>query len=114
MIGDMWKSNDKCQFYECTSNIIGDNITEAKIVSYRKSCPTVKDCPSKQISMKDCCLYCENEQQPNDSIDLDAFVHRGDKYDEEMSRDTYMQHPCRRKCGVGESPKVCEYTFVVN
>lgn len=114
VIGDMWKSSDKCQFYECSANIIADNITEAKIVSYRKSCPAVKDCPSKQIFMKDCCLYCALNQKPTDPAELDAFVHRGDKYDKEMSRDTYMQHPCRRKCAVGESPKVCEYTFVVS
>lgn len=109
----MWKSTDKCQFYECSANAIADNITEAKIVSYRKSCPPLQNCPSNKTYMKDCCTFCSFDQQPKNQSEFDDFVHWADKYDGEMSRDTYMRHPCRRECISGASPKVCEYIFVV-
>lgn len=109
----MWKSSDKCQFYECSPNTIADNITEAKIVSYRKSCPTLKNCPSNKTYMKDCCTFCAFDGQPTNQSEFDDFVHWADKYDGEMSRDTYLKHPCRRECISGASPRVCEYTFVV-
>lgn len=109
----MWKSSDKCQFYECSANILAENITEAKIVSYRKSCAVLKDCPPKQVITKDCCMHCASDQQPTNQSEWDDFVHWSDKYDEQMSKETYLQHPCRRECIVGATPKVCEYTFVV-
>lgn len=112
-IGDMWKSSDKCQFYECSANVIADNITEAKIVSYRKSCPELKDCPTKQVITKDCCMSCALDQQPANQSEWDDFVHWSDKYDDQMSKDTYLKHPCRRDCIVGATPKVCQYIFVV-
>lgn len=112
-IGDMWKSNDKCRFYECAGNKIVDDIIEAKVISYQKSCPNITDCPLNQIYMKDCCSYCQMEQH-TDRSDRSDFIHASDKYDDIMSRDFYRQHPCKRECIKGEPPKTCNYTFVVS
>lgn len=110
----MWKSNDKCRFYECSANPLNDDIVEAKIISYQKSCPKVESCPSKQIVMKDCCLHCEYQQSPTTESDIDDFVHSADKYTDIMSREKYLKHPCRRECIDGLPAKVCNYTFVVS
>lgn len=113
-IGDMWKSKDKCRFYECAGNQIAENIVEAKVISYQKSCPQNDNCPSNQIYIKDCCSYCQMEQGPKDQSRLSDFVHAPDKYNAIMSRDTYRQHPCRRECIKDAPPKTCNYTFVVS
>lgn len=36
------------------------------------------------------------------------------EYDRHMLRETYLNHPCRRSCTVGEIPKICKYKFVVS
>lgn len=110
----MWKSKDKCRFYECAGYQVIEDIVEAKIVSYLKSCPKLDNCPSNQIFMKDCCSYCQMDQKPTNQSGLSDFVHAADKYDAIMSRDTYRQHPCRRECINGAPPQTCNYTFVVS
>lgn len=113
-IGDMWRSKDKCRFYECAGSPIAGEIIEAKVISYQKACPKLGDCPPNQIYMKDCCSYCQVDQLPTNQSDLSDFVHAPDKYDAIMSRDTYLTHPCRRECISGAPAKTCEYTFVVS
>lgn len=110
----MWKSDDKCKFYECSANPLNDDIVEAKIISYQKSCAKVINCPSKRIVMKDCCLQCEYDQSLSIESNLDDFVHSADKYTEIMSRELYLKHPCRRECIDGLPAKVCNYTFIVS
>lgn len=112
-IGDMWKSEDQCTFYECAESRSGDGIVSAQITSYQKSCPPINNCPANRVLMRDCCPYCglETKQQANSS--LSDFIHAPDKYNKIFSRDTYLTHPCRRTCVKGEPPKECRYTFVV-
>lgn len=110
----MWKSKDKCRFYECAGNQLDDNIVEAKVISYQKACPKLDNCPTNQIYMKDCCSYCQMDQQRTDQSNLSDFVHAPDKHNAIMSQDTYRQHPCRRECIKGDAPKTCNYTFVVS
>lgn len=113
-IGEMWKSDDNCSFYECSANRIDDDVEEAKINSFKKSCPAVKNCPSDRMVIKDCCPYCQLDEHITKDSDKSDFIHPTDKYTEIMSRETYMKHPCRRECVNGEPPKVCNYTFVVS
>lgn len=113
-IGDIWKSKDKCQFYECAGNQFADDIIEAKVISYRKSCPKLNNCPSNEIYMKDCCSYCQIDQKPTNQTNLSDFVHDLERNNAIMSLDTYLKHPCRRECVAGAKPKICEYTFIVS
>lgn len=113
-IGEMWKSVDNCAFHECSANRIDDDVEEAKISSFKKSCPVVKNCPTDRIVTKDCCPYCQINDNVARDTDKSEFIHSTDKYTSIMSHDTYMKHPCKRECVKGEPPKVCNYTFVVS
>lgn len=114
-IGEMWKSVDECTFYECSKEQLEDDVVGAKMTSYKKSCPSVGNCPLNRIKTRNCCEYCESEvlaeTEKGDSSD---FVHPVDKYLEIMSKDTYLRHPCRRECVKGAQPMTCNYTFVVS
>lgn len=113
-IGDMWKSEDQCTFYECAKNQIDDGIVTAQITSYKKSCAAINNCPSNRLTIKDCCYFCQMESKSADNQNhISDFVHTPDKYLAIMSRDTYLQHPCRRECIKGAPPMICNYTFLV-
>lgn len=105
-IGTMWKSDDECTFYECSST--------AEITSYKKSCPQVQNCPSHRLTIKDCCTYCELDARPPNEDQMADFVHLPNKYTSIMAKETYRNHPCRRECVSGAAPQICNYTFLVN
>lgn len=75
----------------------------------KKSCPPLEDCPSKQVTIKNCCPVCGSSQT---SDDLD-FMDLSEK-DRIMSQDTYINHPCRRECVKNAPPKTCNYKFIVS
>lgn len=56
--GDIWKSSDNCTVNECI-----DTGFEPVIESYKKSCPTLKNCPQENIEIRDCCPYCNYRSQ---------------------------------------------------
>lgn len=61
-IGDMWKSKDGCTFSECVKR--GDAVS---VTSYKKTCPELNNCPEENVSIKDCCPYCQiGKQAAND------------------------------------------------
>lgn len=113
-IGDIWKSEDSCLFYECAESFV-DNDFGTKILTFKKSCPAlVKNCPPKEVYFKDCCPICksshhlkEGETSTFDFMNLNEKMHI-------FSRDTYLKHPCRRECVKNEAPKTCNYKFVVS
>lgn len=113
-IGEMWKSEDECTFYECSKEHLDGDVIGAKMTSYKKSCPSVGNCPSKQIKVRDCCEYCAPESSVTENEDFSDFVHPVDKYLEVMSKETYLKHPCRRECVNGAPSMTCNYTFVVS
>lgn len=49
-----------------------------------------------------------------ETFDIDDFVHNSKKHAEASSRDTYLNHPCRRECIKDSPAKVCNYTFSVS
>lgn len=120
-IGEMWKSDDNCTFFECSKTRTGtenDFIISAKINKYRKTCAPLGDCPKNRVIIKDCCEICRALELPKTPLpehknDTSDFVHPIDRNTEMFSRDTYMKHPCRRTCRRGEPPMICEYTFMV-
>lgn len=115
-IGEMWKSDDNCTFYECSKSRSGnedDYVISAKINKYKKTCPPLGECPTNRIVIKDCCQTCQLDPKPANENQMSDFVHSTDRDSIIMSRDTYLNHPCRRKCRQGEPPKICNYTFMV-
>ncbi len=60
-VGDMWKSKDGCTFSECVWK--GDSVS---VLSYKKTCPAVENCPKEKIFLKDCCSYCKSGKQAED------------------------------------------------
>lgn len=118
-IGEMWKSEDNCTFYECGKSRSGpddDYIVSAKINKYKKSCPPLAECPSSRILTKDCCKVCDTRSPATDRTmlaDTSDFVHPIDRNTDLFSRETYLNHPCRRECRKGAPPMACYYTFMV-
>lgn len=60
-VGDMWKSKDGCTFSECVQK--GDSVS---VLSYKKTCPELKNCPKERVFFKDCCAYCKSGKQAAD------------------------------------------------
>lgn len=57
-VGDMWKSDDNCTFFECVLRPEG-----VRVSSYKKSCPPVTaGCPRHKIMVRECCSYCEQDE----------------------------------------------------
>lgn len=56
--GDIWKSDDNCTVNECI-----DTGFDLVVTSYKKSCPTLKNCPHDSIEIRDCCPYCNFRRQ---------------------------------------------------
>lgn len=107
--GDVWRSDDKCLFYECAEITDGNNIG-AKITSYKKACPNLGNCPSDQVYVKDCCAICKSVASTENEEANEFFTNN----DEIMSKDTYLNHSCRRECVKDASPQTCSYKFVVS
>lgn len=107
--GDVWRSEDKCLYYECADIFEGINVG-AKVTSYKKSCPKLENCPSNEIYFEDCCPVCRTISSTENDAIIDIFANN----DEVMSRDTYLKHPCRRECIKSATPKTCNYKFVVS
>lgn len=118
-IGEMWKSNDNCTFYECGKSRSGtedDYVISAKINKYQKACPPMEECQPSHVVVKDCCKVCDTTILVKDattSTDNSEFVHPIDRNTDLFSRDTYIDHPCRRECRKGAPPMTCQYTFMV-
>ncbi|XP_031635309.1 laccase-1-like [Contarinia nasturtii] len=108
-IGDIWKSNDSCLFYECVDDDVG-----TRIITFKKSCPTLKDCPTKKVVFEDCCPFCLRTKSHDYENDSDVFnILDLSEKDHHMSRDTYLKHPCRRECVKNAAPEICNYKFIV-
>lgn len=111
-VGDIWKSDDSCLFYECAESF-ADSSVETKMVTFKKSCPALKDCPPKQIYFKDCCPICGPSQDSENDSNIFNFWDLSEK-DRIFSKNTYLKHPCRRECVKNEAPKTCNYKFIVS
>lgn len=107
--GDVWRSDDKCLYYEC-AEVFGEDGVGAKVTSYKKACPKLEHCPSNHVFFKDCCAFCKSMPSEENADTTDFFAN----HDETMAQDTYLNHPCRRECVKGATPKMCTYKFVVS
>lgn len=57
-IGEIWKSSDNCTINECI-----DKGSDVVVMSYKKSCPILKNCPEDNTEIRDCCPYCNYRAQ---------------------------------------------------
>ncbi|XP_055302470.1 uncharacterized protein LOC129568512 isoform X2 [Sitodiplosis mosellana] len=106
--GDVWRSEDNCLFYECAETFEGD-IVGTKVSSYKKACPKLENCPTNQVFSKGCCAFCKSNSSTENEETDDSFAN----HDETMSKDTYLNHPCRRECIQNTTPRTCSYKFVL-
>lgn len=117
-IGEMWKSDDNCTFYECSESIKGspgDSVTSAQINKYKKACPPLGECPSNRVTMKGCCQTCQLEIAKLESKNgKTLFTYPSEQNNITFSSDTYLKHPCRRKCRQDQVALICSYTFIVS
>ncbi|XP_073832591.1 multicopper oxidase 1 [Musca autumnalis] len=103
-IGSTWHNNVDCTLLECGQLPNGEPIINA----YQKTCPELpKNCPADLIYVENCCQYCREARQAPPVASVD--VENEDIWTEEY----YRNHPCARECKVGEAPRTCHYTFVV-
>lgn len=116
-IGELWKSDDNCTFFECSESIkgsSGDYVTSAQINKYSKACPPLGECPSNRITTKNCCQTCQLEPKLENKNSKTVFTYPGDQNNITFSSDTYLKHPCRRKCRQGQPALTCNYKFIVS
>nr|XP_029736390.1 L-ascorbate oxidase-like [Aedes albopictus]XP_029736391.1 L-ascorbate oxidase-like [Aedes albopictus] len=98
---ESWESPDGCQRYRCINE--GGLLS---IVSNRKQCPVMMDCPPEDVVEQDCCSMC--------NITLVKPVtprpRKGIEYYDELD---YSDHECKRECIRGRKPMNCYYRFKI-
>lgn len=128
-VGNMWKSEDGCTFFECVSKpSVGTRVS-----SYKKSCPPLPACQRHNIIIRDCCEYCSDDRSVNNNkeagkiflllflfdinwkkpVSENEFIHNTENMDD-YDPATYANHQCARECRVGAPPMICKYTFHVS
>lgn len=105
-VGDVWKSNDNCSMFECKP--APGNTTDPAVVSeFKKRCPENLGCDESDRYFADCCQHCRSP------LSARGFTYPTEETAKLLSRDTYRNHPCNRKCTPNENAKICNYTFRV-
>lgn len=70
-VGNMWKSEDGCTFFECVSRPSLSTV----VSSYKKSCPSLPvNCQRHNIVVRDCCEYCIDDSIIKKNKDNGKFV----------------------------------------
>lgn len=110
-IGDRWESRGNCRTYECAKTSNGNKV-EVNIFSNQISCPNIGNCSKNRVQYEDCCPHCDDGTS-SDSTNKRNILRINENHDTLISRDTYINHPCRREC-VKSYTKTCTYKFVVS
>uniref|UniRef100_A0A8D8P5K9 L-ascorbate oxidase n=1 Tax=Culex pipiens TaxID=7175 RepID=A0A8D8P5K9_CULPI len=97
--GESWPSGDGCLRYRCVKE--GGLLS---IMSSRKECPMMMDCPAENVVEQDCCSVCNTTR-----VDpVTPIPRRGIEYYDELD---YSNHKCNRECLRGRKPMTCYYKF---